>query len=680
MESNAIAATGYATSMLTFAATSILFFGRWKSSAYSRELGLVCGVSSVWGCMLTFHSLGYVAFNLVVAATEWTRYAFWIAALFLVLRTLDSQRLAEKYARRFGIPLVLIAIVALTNYSRNSLDSLAESLVVSGGIVAALSIVGLLEQIYRNLPSDSTSGFKYVCVALFVVSVYDIGLLARAISVSAIETDLWAARGFVVALVIVPMILFARRSAVEGATDIPRQVLFYSFSLLAIGISIVLWLMADFYLREFGGTWGNVAGIVIAAAAFSALGILLVSATIRARVRVFLTKAFFQYKYDYRKEWLRFIGTLSESGLEHVPTTSVRAVAPIVNSPGGIVWTREHDGDKYLPVGVWRSELPIGRSFDKDSSLVRFLQDNQWIIDLNEMKSYPSRYEGLELDDWFTARDDFWLVVPMLVGKRLFGFIVLLKPRSVPALNFEDHDLLRTVGRHAGTHIKQAESDRRLAETSQFGTYHRLSAFLMHDLNNLIAQQSLVVKNAEKFRHDPQFVDDTINTIAHSVTRMRRLMEQLSSVTKTPQSTKVSLPDALQTAVRNSRAREPVPTLSFETRELFVKADAERLTVVFEHLIRNAQDATEKDGAITITAGRQDSLARIVISDTGCGMSPEFVSQRLFRPFDSTKGSQSMGIGVYQAREYMGMLGGQLEVESTVGQGTTFSLRLPIAD
>jgi putative PEP-CTERM system histidine kinase len=202
----------------------------------------------------------------------------------------------------------------------------------------------------------------------------------------------------------------------------------------------------------------------------------------------------------------------------------------------------------------------------------------------------------------------------------------------------------------------------------------------MHDLNNLIAQQSLVVKNAEKFRHDPQFVDDTINTIAHSVTRMRRLMEQLSSVTKTPQSTKVSLPDALQTAVRNSRAREPVPTLSFETRELFVKADAERLTVVFEHLIRNAQDATEKDGAITITAGRQDSLARIVISDTGCGMSPEFVSQRLFRPFDSTKGSQSMGIGVYQAREYMGMLGGQLEVESTVGQGTTFSLRLPIAD
>ena len=61
-------------------------------------------------------------------------------------------------------------------------------------------------------------------------------------------------------------------------------------------------------------------------------------------------------------------------------------------------------------------------------------------------------------------------------------------------------------------------------------------------------------------------------------------------------------------------------------------------------------------------------------------MSPEFISERLFRPFDSTKGSQSMGIGAYQAREYARMLGGNLDVQSTVGSGTTFSLHLPVAD
>ena len=61
-----------------------------------------------------------------------------------------------------------------------------------------------------------------------------------------------------------------------------------------------------------------------------------------------------------------------------------------------------------------------------------------------------------------------------------------------------------------------------------------------------------------------------------------------------------------------------------------------------------------------------------------CGMTPKFIRERLFRPFDSTKGSQSMGIGAYQAREYIRELGGQLTVSSEIGEGTCFSLSLPI--
>jgi signal transduction histidine kinase len=109
-------------------------------------------------------------------------------------------------------------------------------------------------------------------------------------------------------------------------------------------------------------------------------------------------------------------------------------------------------------------------------------------------------------------------------------------------------------------------------------------------------------------------------------------------------------------------------------------ADFERLTVVIEHLIRNAQDATKPDGSINITVTEERGYAVISIMDNGCGMTTEFVSERLFKPFDSTKGSESMGIGAYQAREYTKMLGGQMEVRSHVGAGTTFSLRLPISN
>ena len=95
--------------------------------------------------------------------------------------------------------------------------------------------------------------------------------------------------------------------------------------------------------------------------------------------------------------------------------------------------------------------------------------------------------------------------------------------------------------------------------------------------------------------------------------------------------------------------------------------------------IQDGVDEVADSGTVNVAAGTSDGAVLITIGDTGCGMSPEFISERLFRPFDSTKGSESMGIGAYQAREYARMLHGQLDVKSTLGEGATFTLRLPAA-
>src|SRR5690606_22443094 len=375
--------------------------------------------------------------------------------------------------------------------------------------------------------------------------------------------------------------------------------------------------------------WSEVAGIVFIVAVIALVAVLAVSPSKRARVRVFLMKTFFQYKYDYRKEWLRFIATLTDSGLDNVPTTSVRAVAQIVNSPGGVVWAQEREGEPYLPIASWRHEIPTVAPLDESSSLVRFLRERQWTVDLEELMREPARYDDLELPAWLNASREWWLVVPLLLGDRLSGFIVLVKPRVVPSLNFEDHDLLRTVGRHVATHISQAEADRRLAEASQFGAYNRLTAFLMHDLNNLLAQQSMVVKNAERFRHNPQFVDDAIATIAHSVSRMKRLMEQLSSATKEPAPEDTDLFEVLRKAVKRSQPRLPQPELHLGSDPIVVRADPERLTTIFEHLVKNAQEATGKDGRVTVAAELVDGVVQVSIADDGCGMTAEFIRERL---------------------------------------------------
>jgi len=72
-------------------------------------------------------------------------------------------------------------------------------------------------------------------------------------------------------------------------------------------------------------------------------------------------------------------------------------------------------------------------------------------------------------------------------------------------------------------------------------------------------------------------------------------------------------------------------------------------------------------------------VGSLTVTDTGTGMAREFIDQRLFKPFDSTKGSKGMGIGAYQVREYVRSLGGRVDVASEIGKGTRFTLRIPLA-
>ena len=245
-------------------------------------------------------------------------------------------------------------------------------------------------------------------------------------------------------------------------------------------------------------------------------------------------------------------------------------------------------------------------------------------------------------------------------------------------MNYEDRDLLKTVGRHLGTHLAQLESDRRLTESRQFEGFSRLTAFMMHDLKNLVAQLSLVVANAEKHRRNPEFVDDAIDTIRNSTDRVTRLMEQLQLGATRSVVRQVPLRELLEHVVERTSDRKPVPTLDCADHGALVMADPERLTMSLEHVVRNAQDATTADGVVSVRLTREGDGAVIHVADSGVGMSADFVRDRLFRPFDSTKGSKGMGVGAYQVRDYIRSIRGEVAVASSPGAGTVFSISLPV--
>src|SRR5262249_20641732 len=106
-------------------------------------------------------------------------------------------------------------------------------------------------------------------------------------------------------------------------------------------------------------------------------------------------------------------------------------------------------------------------------------------------------------------------------------------------------------------------------------------------------------------------------------------------------------------------------------------APAERLRSVVDHLVQNAFDAAGADGHVLLRARNAGDSALIEVEDDGPGMDSEFVRKKLFRPFTSTRAT-GFGIGAFQIREYVRSMGGQLEVLSAPGKGTTMQVRLPL--
>ena len=311
---------------------------------------------------------------------------------------------------------------------------------------------------------------------------------------------------------------------------------------------------------------------------------------------------------------------------------------------------------------------------------MKFIEETGWVVDLDELAREPDRYDGLELPGWLALRQQAWLLVPFFSDKVLIGFVLLNRSPAPRRLNYEDHDLLKTAGNHIAVHLAQAQSEHLLSEARQFEAYNRLTAFLMHDLNNLIAQQSLIVANAEKHKRNPEFVDDAIATIAGSVERMKSVMEQLRRGQSDKSIKRRELRLLASSAVERCVHRQPHPELIVSEKGLKVSAEPQEFITVLANLIKNAQEAATVDGSVRVIVGKDGSCGVIQVEDDGAGMSEEFIRKRLFRPFDSTKGNQGMGIGVYQAREYARRMGGELGVESTVGAGTKMTMSIPLID
>ncbi len=637
--------------------------------------------SSVHGFWLFSIGLGHMlSFSMTeVLLFEVAHYCAWIYAALVAIDFYCKGALPKKYRLLlFGVCSALITFDVCHIWLSLGWFS-TYGLIISQGIFLSIAALLSLEQLYRNILTIRL--IKLFCLSLAFMFIYDVYFFSQSWMKPELNTAFFQLRA--VLSIVASVFMGVAAAALQNNHDQParlslsRPAVFYTASLTMTGVVLSIVSLGGYYVGSYGGEWGFVAYAFILLAAVVSLVAVFASSFIRERLRVIINKHIFSHKYDYRQEWLRLIERLSQpasaGGIHH---NAINSVASIFKSTGGAIWLRR--GKLFVPVYQERLAVNISDSIEpEDSSFVLAMERDEWVFFPGSDTHGSLAQKNEHLPGWATSLKGVWLLLPLLNESRLTGFIALTRPGRGDLLSWEDLDLLKTVGRQVANYLERHEQVDQLAEARQFEAFNKLSAYVMHDLKNLIAQQALVVKNAEKHKDNPAFVEDAIATIQNSVGRMNNLLRKLQH--NEPDGVRtLKLSEVLLDGVRRCQKGLPHPTLRNDLLSMRVKGDNESLVMVFVHIIQNAQDATEDGGFIDITVTREQNSAVINFEDNGEGMAPEFVRDRLFKPFETTKTGTGMGIGVYQARDYIQTLGGRVSVESAKGEGTSFVIIIPL--
>ena len=546
-------------------------------------------------------------------------------------------------------------------------------LVTVGGLV-------LVHNLYVGASRDTRSALRWPASGLAILWAFDLNLYTIAYLGGHWPVEIAAFRGLAPLVLAAALVLAASRNSDELRIKPSRTVTFQTFSLLVIGVYLVGMVAIAQWLSYAGGDFARLIELTFLTFASALALVVLPSRRVRGWLKVTLTKHFFQHRYDYREEWLRFTRTIGSGGIEAKPLGErvVQSIADVTGSPAGLLLTPGDQGD--LTVASrwnWKDVEVPAAAFP--APLLDVFERTGFITDLDEVRSgHAVAGEEIALPQWLLREQRAWALVPLVHYERLVGMVVLARPQIVRKFDWEDFDLLRVVGQQVASYLAENASQEALAESSRFEDFHRRIAFVMHDIKNLASQLSLLARNAELHAEKKEFRDDMLVTLRNSSEKLNALISRLSrygtgAIERLEQ---VRTADVVAAVIERFKANSQV--LLAECQDLTIAGNRHSLEQVLVHLVQNGLDASAPESPVFLSVMADGPNARFEVLDSGCGMSAEFVRNGLFKPFVSTK-SGGFGIGAFEARELVQAMRGRLEVESREGLGSRFIVRLPLA-
>jgi len=370
----------------------------------------------------------------------------------------------------------------------------------------------------------------------------------------------------------------------------------------------------------------------------------------RAQLNEFILLHLYKSKYDFRSKIGDLLRLAAEDDLETLISRILDFCLKSTDSTGGIIYLSNGDGAIMCSTG-W---------------------DESGRAELLTKEDNPEKL-GQELG--------LACLIPLKASEDSHGFLGLKEKSSGKGYDRDDRYFLNLICLIAGYLISHKKQAKQSLAYKEWEVINQLSTFIIHDLKNTTSFLSLSLENAPKHLDNPEFRQEFLNNLDQSLREMKGLIEKLSSVRqrKRLEKERLDLNKFLEEEVARMKMGlgkdvefildlNPLPPLSI---------DRERMSKVLDNICLNAAEAMDGKGTIHLKTECMGQKAILEIRDDGCGMEEEFIKNRLFRPFQSTK-PRGLGIGLYQSKQIIEDHGGRIGVVSQPGKGSTFTIELPV--
>jgi putative PEP-CTERM system histidine kinase len=451
--------------------------------------------------------------------------------------------------------------------------------------------------------------------------------------------------------------------------------------LLVGGYLVVIGVLAQIASRT-GEAQGFEIQAFVVLLGVAVLAVLLVSNRVRQNIQRFVSRHFRRPEHDFRKVWTDFTHAMS-SVLERTGLCAAAAklISETFNALSVTIWLFDEEQQR-LVLATTTSQLAHGTedenpNFPVATSLEELRGASQpfdlekakkgWALALRQISSTQFRTGGHRI------------CAPLLSGERWLGVAVLADRVSGVPYTLEELELLKCIADQVAAALLNIRLTQEIVRGKEMEAFQIMSAFFVHDLKNAASTLSLMLKNLPIHFDDPAFRQDALRGIGEAAQRINQIIERLSVLRHKVELEPVefdlnllvneslenlnSLPE-----VKLVKTLQPLPKLV---------ADRGQLQSVITNLLLNARDAVGIGGQVTIETGQRGAWAALSVADDGCGMSPAFLRDSLFRPFQTTK-KKGLGIGMFQSRMIVEAHRGSIQVKSSPGTGTTFWVLLPL--